>query len=141
MENYYFRPVWDEHFLSLAKTAALRADCRRSRVGAIVVTPDNQVAGEGYNGSQPGDVSCLAGNCERGRLSYEDCPANSDYGNCIAVHAEQNAVENAQRSGLPFSKVYTSRKPCSDCVAFCQANGVAKIIWREDGTIVEMPLR
>ncbi len=60
------RPAWDDYFLSITKTVATRADCRRAQHGAVLVR-DNRIISTGYNGSPAGDeLSCLAGDCPRG---------------------------------------------------------------------------
>lgn len=126
------RPDWDEYFLELARSVAARADCRRSRVGAVVVAPDRRVAGTGYNGSPPGAASCLAGQCPRGRLSRNECPPGSDYSNCIALHAERNAILFASSYRLlKGASIYITRAPCEECLELIRLSGIVRAVYPE----------
>lgn len=61
------RPNWQDYYLGIADAVAVRADCTRRKVGAIVVR-DNSIISTGYNGSPPGEPGCLSdGACPRGR--------------------------------------------------------------------------
>lgn len=127
------RPSWDEYFLAIAETVATRADCTRSKVGAVVVK-DHRIVGTGYNGAPAGDAGCLTdGACPRGRLSFEDClpltPYDTGAGFCIAVHAEANALLYTDRQDLPGSVLYVTRSPCDGCSRLIRGAGVARVIW------------
>lgn len=61
------RPAWQDYYLGIADSVAVRADCTRRKVGAIVVK-DNSIVSTGYNGAPPGEPGCLSdGACPRGR--------------------------------------------------------------------------
>lgn len=70
---YRQRPDWDEYFLNFAEAASQRADCTRRSVGAVIVK-DNRIVATGYNGAPPGEGSCLAGDCPRGKHYTVDVP-------------------------------------------------------------------
>jgi dCMP deaminase len=62
------RVPWDDYFLHVADSVALRADCTRRKVGAVLVSPQHKILSTGYNGSPPGEPGCLSdGACPRGR--------------------------------------------------------------------------
>lgn len=127
------RPTWNQYFLELARTVSLRADCTRSAVGAVLVNDRHRVISTGYNGSPPGAASCLAGACPRGRLGYGELPPGGSYSNCIANHAEWNAIVFA-----PDPKgaiLYITRKPCDDCMTLIAESGVIRAVW-PDGSWV-----
>lgn len=67
------RPSWDEYFLGIAKAVAVRADCTRRQVGAVIVR-DNRIVATGYNGGPSGGPSCLSGQCPRGQLDRDQMP-------------------------------------------------------------------
>jgi dCMP deaminase len=126
------RPSWEEYFLELAKTAALRADCTRSKVGAVLVDRDNRILSVGYNGAPAGAPGCLTKNaCPRGMLSYEELPPLSgNYNqNCIAIHAERNAILYADPEKRIGSTLYVTRSPCRDCQLLALASGVTRFVW------------
>lgn len=116
------RPTWDAYFLALASTASTRSTCARRQVGAVLVNDiKHHIVGTGYNGSVPGAGHCIDGHCPRGRKSYDEKPAFTDYGDCIAVHAEMNALKQADSLIGPVSGsawvMYVTCHPCPDCKA------------------------
>ncbi|MFJ8930632.1 deoxycytidylate deaminase [Streptomyces sp. NPDC102364] len=126
------RPSWDEWALGIADAVAPRGDCTRSRVGAVLLDRRRRVVMSGMNGTVPGEPGCLAGACPRGQLSYAEVPAGSDYGNCIAIHAEENLLINARREDLEGGTVYVTRAPCYRCLPRLKAAGVARVVWRTE---------
>lgn len=123
------RPSWDAYFLRLAAVVATRADCTRSQVGAVLVNARNEVRGTGYNGAPSGVPGCAsAGACPRGRLSSAECAPNSDYANCIADHAERNALRHADPRELFGSTLYTTREPCPACWTLIRAAGLRRVV-------------
>ncbi|MGO4984931.1 hypothetical protein ACTQ48_11310, partial [Collinsella sp. Sow4_E3] len=83
------------------------------------------IIGTGYNGSPLGMDHCLDGACPRGRKSYEEKPAFTDYSDCIATHAEVNALgQHLELTGaLPWT-MYSTCAPCPDCDAALKKFGV-----------------
>jgi dCMP deaminase len=102
----------------MAEATAVRADCVRRKVGAVF-TYKNRIVATGYNGTKlPGIPGCLTGACPRGQLSYDEQPAFTGYGNCIANHAETNGVEwLMEHTNLPLHQVvvHITCQPCPDC--------------------------
>lgn len=130
------RPSWDEYFLEVAKTVALRADCTRSKVGAVLVDAKHRIVGTGYNGAPPGAPGCLSGACPRGRLSYDEHPPEGSYDNCISTHAEKNAILYANPEERSGTTLYITRRPCTDCHELLLQEGILWIVWETpDGQI------
>ena len=124
------RPSWDDYFLAMAEAVALRADCTRSQVGAVLVNHRNEVRGTGYNGAPAGVPGCAtSGACPRGQLTVGECARNSDYSNCIADHAERNALRYAPAEELPGATVYTTREPCPSCSTLLEAARIRRVVW------------
>lgn len=126
---------WDEYFLEVCKAVALRADCTRSKVGSVLVDRNHRVVGTGYNGAPSGSPGCLSGACPRGRLSYKELPAESNYGNCIAIHAERNAVIYALPEERSGTTLYVTRRPCVLCKELLLAEGVTRVVWLSQDNI------
>lgn len=144
------RPDWDTYFLTGAYWVATRADCTRSQVGAILVNANNEVRGTGYNGAPAGVPGCAsAGACPRGThyrtgntLMFGEplcacgemwpCPhasePGSDYANCIADHAERNAIRHTPAAELPGATLYVTREPCDSCWTLIRACGIARVV-------------
>lgn len=124
------RPTWDEWGEELAHTVALRADCSRRQVGAVIMTPDRVIVSTGYNGAPAGRPGCLSGACPR---ALSDVPPGSSYdteaGACIALHAEQNALLRATWDDMKGSTMYITHKPCEGCMRMIVGTPLARAVW------------
>lgn len=90
------RPTKDEYYLDLAKSVCRRGTCTKVEIGAVIIK-DDQVVATGYCGAPRGTKSSLShGFCLRKKLGI---PSGHRYEMCRSVHAEQNAIINAARSG------------------------------------------
>lgn len=127
------RPGWHDYFLGIARAAAARSDCIRSKVGAVLVR-ERRVRSTGYNGAPAGMAGC--GTCPRAGSAVTPLSGGYDTpgapGACVAVHAEVNAVLYAERSDVVGSTVYVTREPCAACTKTCRAAGVHFIVWPGD---------
>lgn len=79
------RLAWKEYFKELALTTRTRSPCERLRVGCVLVK-DNRIISLGYNGFLPG--------CEHKSILRDDHEQ-------ATVHAEQNAVCDCAKRGVP----------------------------------------
>lgn len=137
------RPSWNEYFLDIAKMVGKRATCLRRRYGAIIVK-DNIIISTGYNGAPRGEANCIdVGICERERLNI---PKGQNYELCVAVHAEQNAIINADPIKMRGATIYiagynaddslASGKPCLLCRRMIVNAMIKDVVYLEtDGTI------
>ena len=125
------RISWDSYFLSIATTVALRSDCTRSLVGAVLVDPNHRIRSTGYVGVAPGVAGCLSGACPRGRLTYEQRPSTEDYSDCISTHAERNALLYCDPEDRKGTTMYITRKPCTGCKQLLLLEGVSRIVWMD----------
>ncbi|WP_280485425.1 deaminase [Nocardia cyriacigeorgica] len=116
------RPNWDEYFLNIATAVALRSDCERDKVGAVVVK-DKRIRSSGYNGAPAGDSGCIT--CPR-RTS--GVVPGSSYENCVAVHAEANALLYCDRADLIGATIYITREPCYACSKLIAGAGIQRIV-------------
>lgn len=122
------RVCWDCYFLAICDAVAQRADCRRAQHGCVIVK-DHRVASTGYNGSPSGGPSCLAGECPRGLLSNAECRSLTSYENCIALHAEQNAIAYSSGQDTRGATLYVTGAQCDMCRKLTQAAGIARVVW------------
>ncbi len=106
---------WHEYFMSIAMAVRTRANCKGSRVGAVIVI-ENRIVSTGYNGTPEGMTNCLDGGCYRCDHRSE-FGAGNGYDLCICVHAEQNALLSAARFGISVNggTLYTTTRPCFGC--------------------------
>lgn len=104
---------WDEYYLILAFAASLRSKDPSSKVGAVIVKGSTVVPG--YNGF-PRGIDDLAERWER--------PHKYDY----VVHAESNALSNAQFDVTGSTMYITHHPPCSECAKLIIQRGIKNII-------------
>ena len=138
------RPEWTEYFLDIAKAVGRRSTCLRRRYGAIIVK-DRIIISTGYNGAPRGEANCIdTGICERDRLHV---PKGQNYELCVAVHAEQNAIINADPVKMQGATIYivgynadgtlASGKPCLLCRRLLRNAMLAETVYLEtDGSVV-----
>lgn len=112
------RLSWDEYFINIVETVAGRATCDRGRSGALLVY-QRQIIATGYVGSPPGFPHC------------DDVGHELVDGHCVrTVHAEQNALVSAARSGIPTlgATLYSSMAPCRVCAMLSVTAGVDRVV-------------
>ncbi len=109
------RPDRSEYYMGIALAVRSRANCLRSRVGAVLVRED-RIISTGYNGTPQHMRNCDEGGCER-CANRDKFPPGMGYDVCICVHAEQNALLSAARFGIPVESgvLYTTLRPCFNC--------------------------
>lgn len=102
------------------------ADCTRRQVGCVIVK-HGIIVGKGHNELPEG--SCGAGDCPRGRMSYEEQPADVGYeaSGCFSHHAEDNALKSAG-SRAEGALAYISEWPCPRCEERLKAAGIVGFI-------------
>jgi dCMP deaminase len=110
--------------MGIAYSVARRGDCTRRQVGCVLVDPSHRIIGTGYNGAEPGGPSCLAGECPRGR---SNALRTEDYSNCVAIHAEANALLFA-RTSCAGATAYVSSEVCDGCRKLLRGAGVVKVV-------------
>ena len=86
--THRIRPSWDTYFVRLCTLAAMRSNCMKRRVGAVIVR-DHRVLSTGYNGTPRGLTNCSEGGCTRCNGS---APCGSSLDECLCLHAEENAL-------------------------------------------------
>lgn len=127
------RPTWDEYFLGIAEAVSARADCSRRKVGAVIVSPDRRIVGTGYNGAPAGQPGCLSGACPR---AGSNSTPGRDYSNCIAVHAEANALLYSDWTDRQGGTMYINQPPCTECTKLIHGSGLGRVVFkRGDGTV------
>lgn len=110
----------------LVQREARQADCSRRKVGAVLVR-DGIIVGKGHNFLPLG--SCTEGDCPRGRMSYEEQPADVGYeaSGCMSLHAEDNALAMAGERAVG-AIAYISEWPCPRCEQRLKDAGVIGFI-------------
>lgn len=131
----------DSYYLNIAKAVAARSTCLHRQYGAVIVSGDEIIA-TGYNGSPRGEVNCCdVGECYcRAHSAPIDARAathGDQYGTCVAVHAEQNAIISAARRDMRGATLYLAcldesvdPAPCNYCDRMIKNAGIARVVTR-----------
>ena len=77
---------WLQTCQQLAQTFST---CTKKQYAAIIINPQGHIIATGYNGSPPGHPHCNQNHCPRQQQNSEP---GTNYDNCIANHAETNAL-------------------------------------------------
>jgi dCMP deaminase len=128
--SQFMRPSWDEYFMSIAKVVAMRGNCMKRKVAAIIVK-DRRVISTGYNGTPRGAKNCNEGGCPRCNGMAASGTALDE---CLCCHGEENAITQAAYHGtsLKGATLYTTFAPCLLCTKMIINSGIAEVVYNED---------
>lgn len=140
------RPDKKTYYFDIAKVIASRSTCLKKCYGAVIVK-DDKIVSTGYNGSPAGQPNCCdCGACYADTHSNPKDPYSArhgmQYGNCVAVHAEQNALirgnfEEFKGATLylagynPQTSEWIQAIPCNICHQMLQNAGIKEIITQD----------
>ncbi len=113
---------WDEYFLGIAMLAARRSKDPNTQVGACIVSRDNIIISTGYNGMPKG--------CSDDDFPWEREGNQTKYP--YVVHAELNAILNANGRSLRDSRLYVALFPCNECAKAIIQSGVKEVLYLSD---------
>ena len=113
---------WDEYFMGVAKLAAHRSKDPNTQVGACIVSQDDIIISTGYNGMPKG--------CSDDEFPWGREGAETKYP--YVVHAELNAILNANGRDLRGSRVYVALFPCNECAKAIIQSGVKEVVYLSD---------
>lgn len=115
---------------SASYQASLFSTCSRRQYFAIILDDNGHVLGTGYNGGPAGYAHCNDGGCPRVALNPEH---GSSYDNCIAIHAEANALLHSDYSARQHGcTVVVNGPPCWDCAKLIANSGAHTIVCMTD---------
>ena len=116
---------WDEYFMGIAMLAARRSKDPNTQVGACIVSQDNIIISTGYNGMPKG--------CSDDEFPWARSGASEDQTKYpYVVHAELNAILNANGRDLRGSRIYVALFPCNECAKAIIQSGVKEVLYLSD---------
>lgn len=121
------RPSWDEYFLKLADSVSARGTCDRGYSGCVAVK-DKRVLTTGYVGSVAGQPHCDEAGHELRTVADEGGRTSQ---HCVrTLHAEQNAILQAARFGIPLAGAtfYCRMEPCLTCAKMLTNAGAVRVV-------------
>ena len=113
---------WDEYFMGVSILAAKRSKDPSTQVGACIVDRNNVILTTGYNGFPKG--------CSDDEFPWDREGEITKYP--YVVHAELNAILNAQGKDLSGSKLYVDLFPCNECAKAIIQSGIKEIVYLSD---------
>lgn len=129
------RPDWDSYFMGIAKVVALRSNCIKRKVAAVIAK-DKRIISTGYNGTPRGVKNCSEGGCPR-------CNAIDASGKgleeCLCSHAEENAIVQSAYHGVNISGsvLYTTFSPCLMCTKMIINAGIKEVVYNMAYSLTE----
>ena len=121
------RPNWDEYFINLCREVGKRSTCGRGRSGAVI-TKDKRILATGYIGSPSNTPHCD----DEGHLMMDEYDGQGNKTeHCVrTLHAEQNAIVQAARFGIPIegATMYCKMEPCYVCAKMIINAGIKKVV-------------
>ena len=127
MTDSYERPSWDDYFLEVAHAIAKRATCDRGRSGCVIAK-NKQLLVSGYVGAPAGLPHCDDVGHEMKKVTDKDGHESS---HCVrTVHAEQNAICQAAKLGVPIdgATLYCRMTPCRVCAMLIINCGIQRVV-------------
>ena len=113
---------WNEYFMGVAMLAARRSKDPNTQVGACIVSPENIIISTGYNGMPKG--------CSDDEFPWDRTGEETKYP--YVVHAELNAILNANGRSLKGSRLYVALFPCNECAKAIIQSGVSEVVYLSD---------
>ena len=109
------RPQINTIMLRTAELLAERSTCSRLSVGCVIAN-EGRIISSGYNGPLTGQPPC-------NHTTNDPC--------LVAVHAEQNAIMFAARTGIRLkgSWLYTTHSPCNTCAMLIVQSGIIGVTY------------
>ncbi len=132
------RPTWDEYFMKIAQVAALRSNCIKRKVAAVIVR-DHRVISTGYNGTPKGIKNCNEGGCPR---CHTFGKSGEGLEECLCAHAEENAIAQAAYHGVRIADatMYSTYSPCLRCTKLIINSGIAEVVYSVAYPMEKLPL-
>lgn len=121
------RPDWNTYFMNIAQMVALRSNCMKRKVAAVLIK-DQRIISTGYNGTPRGIKNCNEGGCPR-CSHFGKSGTNLDA--CVCSHAEENAIVQAAYHGVSVKggTLYTTFSPCLNCTKMIINAGITDVIY------------
>ena len=124
------RPNWDEYFLGIARVVALRSNCVKRKVAAVIVK-DRRIISTGYNGTPRGVQNCNEGGCPRCNLF---ATSGTKLDECLCSHGEENAITQSAYHGVNIkdATLYSTYSPCLLCTKMIINSGIREVVFNAD---------
>ena len=110
--------AWDEYFMKIAETVALKSKDPSSKMGCVIVDKNKRVVSVGYNGMIQG--------AEESKMTLKERPMKYYF----VIHSEMNALLYARRD-LTGCTIYNKVATCDNCLKHCLQAGIKRFVYKE----------
>lgn len=109
---------WDSYFMEMVYVVAKRSKDPNTKVGCVIVGPDNEIRSTGYNSFPRGIDDNVQERLER--------PEKYIW----IEHADRNAIYNAARVGTSVKgcRMYLPWYPCTNCARGIINSGICEVV-------------
>ena len=144
------------HFIEIARFLAERTDDPKTGVGAVIVSPEMEVLGFGWNGfplkahygefgraprkskaksSKSAQTTSQNDESKEGvkeskPSEQKQKPADKKYP--YIIHAEQNALLMRNKKDIKGAILFVTKPPCNECAPLLAAEGIATVVVDDD---------
>jgi dCMP deaminase len=119
----------DKQMMELCKASAeIFRTCSRRAVSAVIVDKRHHIVGMGYNGVPSKMQHCILGGCPRASM---DVKPGTEYSNCLAVHAEANALLHSDYTS-DAEYLYVNCAPCFECAKLIANSTIGCVYYLND---------
>ncbi len=109
---------WDEYFMKLADTAAMKSKDPSSKNGCVIVDENRRVVSLGYNG--------LIQGADESKMTLSERPMKYFF----SIHSEMNALLFARRD-LKGCTIYNRMATCENCLKYCLQAGIRRFVYQQ----------
>jgi len=116
---------WTEYFLNIAEQVKEKSKDRNTKIGSVIIGPDNEIVSTGYNSFPRGINDEVEERQQRPEKYY------------WMVHGEMNSILNAARIGVSTKgcRMYlTCGIPCSNCGRAIINAGITEVYCKTEDT-------
>jgi dCMP deaminase len=107
--------TWDEYYIGMAEYVSRKSKDPSTKVGAVIVRPDNTVCSTGYNGFPRGIEDTGK------RLNDRDVKM------ALVIHAEMNAILTAPEPVKGYTLYMWPYMPCGECAKHVVQAGIKRV--------------
>jgi len=125
----------------MCEAVAARATCDRGKCGSVIVK-DKRIMTTGYVGAPAGLPHCDEAGHDLRKMINEEGQITQ---HCVrTLHAEQNAILQAARFGIPLegATLYCKMTPCRTCAMMIINAGITRVVcekrYHADKDTIEM---
>lgn len=117
----------DREFIKQAKNASRQSKDPTTKVGAVVVSSENNVLGTGWNGHPKLSPTDLRNNDD----VFPWNKRGPDNKHLYVCHAELNAIAHSTGS-LKGATIYVTLNPCNECAKLIVQVGIKRVVYAEE---------